>query len=216
MIKANSDDLNKLKELCPKDHLIIANSTYNGWRRFLEFVATFIVNPLQLLIRRKYNNKKLYIGHTFTIYYKNDYLWVGEMDARENWKENLIEKSNTFNKLYTGQIRIFDLGYIHGDIFQDFLSYARLVRYTLVGAIASEFWLLKLFRSKKNFIRKRHCGSIFVRYSPFFKYFKTTGKQLLRRFNTHHPEAIDFYLKENFDLKIIKVKKGKIIWNSKS
>lgn len=210
MIKANSNDLQKLKELCPKGHLIIANSTYNGWRRFLEFVATFILNPLQLLKRRKYNNKKLYIAHTFTIYYKNNCLWVGEMDAKENWKENPIKKSNTFKKLYKGQIRIFDLGYIHDDVFQDFLRYARLVKYPLIGAIASEFWSLKTFISKKNFIRKRHCGSIFVRYQPFFKYFKTTGKELLKEFGTHHPEAIDFYLKKNFDLKIVKVKKGKL------
>lgn len=210
MIKVNSDDLNKLKELCPKDHLIIANSTYNGWRKILEFLATFIVNPFQLLRRRKYNNKELYIAHTFTIYHKNDSLWVGEMDAKEGWKKNPIEKSNTFIKLTTGQIRLFDLGYIHDDVFQDFLSYARLVRYTLIGAIASEFWFLRFFRSKKNFIRKRHCGSIFVRYQPFFKYFKTTGKQLLREYRTHHPEAIDYYLCKNFDLKIVKVKKGKL------
>ena len=210
MIKANLDDLQKLKELCPKDHLIIATATYNGWRRFLEFVATFIINPLQLLRRRKYNNKDKYIGHLFCIFYKNDSLWVGEMDWKENWKENPIKKSNTFKKLNTGQIRLFDLGYITNDEFKHFLRYARLVRYTLIGAIASELWFLKPFRSKKNFVRKRHCGSIFVRYAPFFKFFNTNGKKLLEEFGTHHPEAIDFYLKNNFDIKIVKVKNGKL------
>jgi hypothetical protein len=213
MIKANSDDLQKLKELCPKDHLIIANSTYNGWRRILEFIATFIVNPFQLLRRRKYNNKELYIAHTFTIYHNNDSLWVGEMDAKEGWRENPIEKSNTFKKLYTGQIRLFDLGKIPENEFIDFLFYARKVRYTLIGAIASEFWSLRIFRSKKNLIRKRHCASVFVRYQPFFKYFETTGNQLLKEFGTHHPEAIDYYLCKNFDVKIVKVKKGKLVWN---
>lgn len=210
MIKANSGDLQKLKEICPQGHLIIATATYNGWRRFLEFGATCILNPLQLVKRRKYNNKDKYIGHVFCIFYKNDSLWVGEMDWRENWKENPIKKSNTFKKLNTGQIRLFDLGYITNDEFQHFLSYARLVRYTLIGAVASEFWFLKPFRSKKNFTRKRHCGSIFVRYAPFVKFFNTTGKKLLEEFGTHHPEAIDFYLKNNFDIKIVKVKKGKL------
>lgn len=210
MIKASSDDLKKLKEICPKGHLIIATSTYNGWRKFLEFVATFIINPIQLLKRRKYNNKKLYIAHVFTIFYKNDSLWVGEMDKKNNWKENPIKKSNSFKKLHSGQIRIFDLGKIQDEKFQNFLKYAPFVKYTLIGAVASEFWLLKHFRSKKNLSKKRHCGSIFVRYPPFFKFFKITGKGLLKKYNTHHPEAIDHYLCKNFDLKIIKIKNNKI------
>lgn len=213
MIKTNLDDIKKLKELCPQGHLIIATSTYNGWRKFLEFLATFIINPLQLLKRRKYNNKELYIAHVFTIFYKNNSLWVGEMDLKKNWKESPIKKSNSFKKIYSGQIRLFDLGYIPNNIFQDFLSYAKLVKYTLIGAIASEFWLLKHFRSEKNLSRKRHCGSIFVRYQPFFKYFKTTGKALLTKYNTHHPEAIDHYLCKNFDLKVVKIKNRKICWS---
>ena len=86
MIKANSNDLQELKKLCPKGHLIIATATYKGWYRPLEFLATFVANPIQYLKRRKYNNKDKYIGHLFCIFYKNDSLWAGEMDWRENWK----------------------------------------------------------------------------------------------------------------------------------
>lgn len=210
MIKTSLSDISKLKELCPKDHLIIATSTYKGWRRLLELLATFIINPIQLLKRRNYNNKDHYISHTFTIFYKNDSLWVGEMDWKDNWKENPIRRSNTFKKLYSGQVRIYDLGNIPYITFQDFLKYARTVKYPLIGAIASEFWFLKPFRSKNNLETKRHCGSIFVKYQPFFKYFDTTGKIMLKRFGTHHPEAIDYYLNNKFKLKIVEVKQEKI------
>lgn len=216
MIKADLNDLKELKKLCPRGHLIIASSTYKGWRRVLELMATTIANPIQLLKKRKYNNKDYYIGHLFVIYYKNKSLWVGEMDWKKNWSESPITESNTFKKLYDGQIRIFDLGAIPKDEFKSFLTYAKTVRYTYIGALASEIFFLKIFRSEKNLSRKRHCGSIFVRYQPFFKYFKTTGNELLKEFGTHHPEAIDYYLKNNFDLKIVKINEGKIIWNKKS
>ena len=213
MIKANLNDLHEFKKLCPKGHLIIATATYRGWRKPLEFLATFVANPIQFVKRRKYNNKDKYIGHLFCIFYKNDSLWVGEMDWRENWKENPIRKSNTFKKLSSGEIRLFDLGSIEDETFQTFLKYAKTVEYSPLGAVASEFWFLKFFRSKNNFEKKRHCGSIFVRYEPFFKYFKKTGKTLLRKYGSHHPEFLDHHLKTTFQMKVIKIEKEKIKWN---
>jgi hypothetical protein len=213
MIKANLDDIQKIKEICPKGHLIIATAYYGGWRNLLGFLATFVMNPIQFAKRRKYNNKGKYIGHLFCIFYKNDSLWVGEMDWEKDWKENPIRKSNTFKKLSTGQIRLFDLGAIEDETFETFLKYAKTVKYSPLGAIASEFWFLKPFRSKNNFEKKRHCGSIFVRYEPFFKYFKTTGKNLLRKYGSHHPEVIDYHLKKYFNLIVIEIKKEKIKWN---
>jgi hypothetical protein len=213
MIKANLNDLQEFKKLCLKGHLIIATAYYGGWRNILGFLATFVMNPIQYFKRRKYNNKGKYIGHLFCIFYKNDSLWVGEMDWRDNWKENPIRKSNTFKKLSTGQIRLFDLGATEDETFQTFLQYAKTVKYSFLGAIASEFWFLKLFRSKNNFQKKRHCGSIFVRYEPFFKYFKTTGKNLLRKYGSHHPEFLDHHLKTTFQIKVIEIKKEKIKWN---
>ena len=213
MIKVTQKDLENLKQKIPKNHLIIATASYSGWKNVLGFLAVSIANSVQWLTKPKYDNKRIYVGHCFTIFHKNESLWVGEMDFNGNWKENPIEKSNTFIKLTTGQIRIFDIGAIPTDIFQNFLLYSKTVKYPPIGAIASKkiFWFLKIFRSKKSFAQKRHCGEIFVRYKPFFKYLKTTGKILLKKYRTHHPEAIDYYLKNNFDLKIVKVKKGKIL-----
>ena len=194
MIKTNLNDLYQLKKLCPKGHLIIATATYKGWRKPLEFLATFAVNPIQFIKNRKYNNKNKYIAHLFCIFYKNDSLWVGEMDWREDWKENPIKKSNTFKKLSTGQIRIFDLGAIEDETFQTFLKYAKTVEYSPLVALSSEFWLLKPFSSKNNFEKNRHCGSIFVRYEPFYKYLKTTGKKLLKKYNSLNPQRLVYLL----------------------
>ena len=215
MIKANSDDLQKLKELCPKGHLIIATSTYSGKRDIIGALSVLLINIIQKLLNPKYNNWKKYIAHVFCIFYKNNELWVGEMDLKENWRENPIIASNSFQKIKKGQLRIFNLGKITEEEFYKFLGYSRLVKYPLLGAISSFklFWFLKIFRTKKSFKEKRHCGEIFVRYQPFFKYFKTTGKALLRKYNTHHPEAIDHYLSKNFDLKVVKIKNSKICWS---
>jgi len=212
MIKASLNDLQKLKKLCPKDHLIIATSTYSGFKDILGILATFLANVIQKIFNPKYNNWKKYIAHMFMIYYKNNELWIGEMDFKDHWKENLIINSNSFQKLKNGEIRIFDLGKIPENEFTDFVSYAKGVKYPFWGALSSYilFGIFKIFRTKKSFKEKRYCSEIFVRYQPFFKYFKTTGKQLLRKYKTHHPEAIDYYLCKNFNLKILKVKKGKL------
>src|SRR5210317_73567 len=112
MIKASLNDLQKLKKLCPKDHLIIATSTYSGFKDILGILATFLANVIQKIFNPKYNNWKKYIAHMFMIYYKNNELWIGEMDFKDHWKENLIINSNSFQKLKNGEIRIFDLGEI--------------------------------------------------------------------------------------------------------
>jgi hypothetical protein len=102
------------------------------------------------------------------------------------------------------------LGIISPQEFETFLEYARTVKYTKIGALASFFHFLNPFRSKKNFEQKRHCASIFVRYENFFKYFKTTGDNLFYKYESLHPEAINHYLQNNFDLKVIKVKKRRL------
>jgi hypothetical protein len=215
MIKASFEDIQNLKKLIPKNHLIIATTDYRGWRNVLGFLAQFVVNPVQWLTKPRYDNKRAYISHVFTIFYEGENLSVGEMDFKNNWKENRIRRCNTFLKMTTGKINIFDLGIISQKEFSDFLEHARKVKYPKLGAIASKklFWFLKPFRSKKSLREKRHCSSIFARYEPFSKYFKTTGERLLKAFGTHHPEAIDFYLNIICEKKVIKVKKQKIKWN---
>tara|TARA_S200002703_G_C3772784_1_gene237912 strand:+ start:171 stop:824 length:654 start_codon:yes stop_codon:yes gene_type:complete len=217
MIKASSEDIQNLKKIIPKNHLIIASSNYTGFRNFLGFVAQFIVNPIQRLTGAFYDNKKNYIAHIFTVFWLDDELWVGEMDKKETWKENPIEKSNTFIKLKKGQIDFFDLGKIEDQKFKDFLEYAKFQKYSILEAISS----LKLFRFLNLFIsykerfqsNKAHCGSVFLKYKPFHKVFKITGKEFFRKYKTHHPEAIDHYLIRNFDQKIVKVKRKKIQWS---
>jgi len=214
MIKANSDDLQKLKEICPQGHLIIATSNYRGFRNFLGFIAQYIVNPIQWFTGAFYDNLTKYIAHVFIIFYKDEELFVGEMDKKSAWKVNLIKKSNTFLKITKGQIRIFDLGVIEDQEIDKLCQYGKTQRYSLLHAISS----LKLFRFLNIFISKKdrfesnkcHCGSVFLKYQPFHKYFKTTGKNFFRKYKTHHPEAVDHYLKNNFDLKIVKIRKGKL------
>ena len=87
MINLKEKDYKKLKEIIPKGHLIIASSNYTGFRNFLGFCAEFIANPVQRLTRAFYDNKKIYIAHIFTIYWKDDELWVGEMDKKKAWKK---------------------------------------------------------------------------------------------------------------------------------
>jgi len=220
MIIVSKTDLENLKDKIPKNHLIIATSNYRGFKNFLGFIAQYIVNPIQWLTGAFYDNLKKYIAHVFIIFYKNGELYVGEMDKKSSWKVSPIVLSNTFLKIKKGQIRIFNLGAIEDEEIKKLCQYGKTQRYSLLQAISS----LKLFKFLNIFISKKaryesnkcHCGSVFLKYKPFHKYFKTTAKNFFHKYKTHHPEAVDHYLKNNFDLKIIKVKQGKIIWNSKS
>lgn len=217
MINTTEKDKEKLKKLCPQGHLIIAISNYRGFRNFLGFLAQYVVNVLQWIVRPFYDNPKKYIAHVFCIYHKNNQLFVCEMDSKAGWRESPIEKSNTFIKITKGQIRIYDLGAIEEKEFENFLKYARVQKYSLLEAIASAsfFRFLNIFISYKERFKsnKCHCGSIFLKYQPFDKYLKITGENFYRKYKTHHPEAIDHYLVRNFDLKIVKVKQKKIRWN---
>lgn len=214
MINTNREEIEKLKKIIPQEHLILCTSNYKGFRNFLGFIAQYIVNPAQWLTGAFYDNLKKYIAHVFLIFYKDGELYVGEMDKKSSWKVNPIEKSNTFLKITKGQIRIFDLGAIEDEEIKHFCHYGEKQKYSLLEAIAS----LKLFRFLNVFIsdkqrfemNKCHCGSIFFKYQPFHKYLKITGETFYRKYKTHHPEAIDHYLKNNFDLKVIKVKKGRL------
>ena len=217
MIKTKPQDIAKLKKLCPQGHLILAISNYRGSKNFLGFLAQYVVNVLQWIVRPFYNNLKKYLAHFFCIYYKNNRLFVGEMDAKLGWRESPIEKSNTFAKIVKGEIRIYDLGAIEEIEFEKFLEHARVQKYSMLEAIASAsfFRFLNIFISYKDRFEsnKCHCGSIFFKYQPFHKYLKITGKNFYRIFGTHHPEAIDHYLIRNFDQKIVKVKRKKIKWS---
>lgn len=217
MIKTNLNDLQELKKLCPKGHLIIATSNYKGFRNFLGFIAQYIVNPIQWLTGAFYDNLTKYIAHVFIIFYKNGELYVGEMDKKSGWRENPIEQSNTFIKITKGQIRIFDLGVIEDGEIEKLCQYGQTQKYSLLQAISSLklFSFLNIFISKKDRYEsnKCHCGSVFLKYKPFHKYFKTTAKNFFRKYKTHHPEAVDHYLGNIFNLQIIKVKKGKLVWN---
>jgi len=215
MINLEEKDYKKLKEIIPKGHLIIASSNYTGFRNFLGFIAQFIVNPMQRLTGAFYDNKKIYIAHIFTIFWKDDELWVGEMDKKEAWKESPIEQSNTFIKLKKGQIDLFNLGEIEDQKFEDFCFYAKFQKYSLIEAISSLklFRFLNLFISYKNRFQsnKAHCGSIFLKYKPFHKFFKITGESFFRKYKTHHPESIYFYLeKKDFKIKTLKIKDQKL------
>ena len=199
----------------PKGNLIIASSNYTGFKNFLGFVAQFIANPIQRLTGAFYDNKKIYIAHIFTIFWLDDELWVGEMDKKETWKENPIEKSNTFIKLKKGQIDLFDLGKINSQTFNEFRDYAKFQKYSLLEAISS----LKLFRFLKIFIsykdrfesNKCHCGSVFLKYKPFHEKFKITGKKFFKQYGTHHPEAIYFYLrKKGFKIETLIIEDEKL------
>lgn len=216
MIKTNQVDIEKLKKLCPQGHLILAISNYRGSRNFLGFLAQYVVNVLQWIVSPFYNNLKKYLAHSFCIYYKNNQLFAGEMDAKLGWRESPIEKSNTFTKIVKGQITIYDLGAIENQEFEEFLKHARVQKYSILEAIASAsfFRFLNIFISKKNRFEsnKCHCGSIFFKYKPFHKYFKITGKTFYRIYKTHHPEAIDHYLVRNFNQKIVEIKRKKIQW----
>lgn len=216
MIETNQEDIEKLKKLCPKGHLIIAISNYRGGN-FLGFLAQYVVNVLQWIVRPFYDNPKKYIAHVFCIYHKDNELFVGEMDAKLGWRENPIQESNTFLKIVKGQIRIYDLGVIENQEFKKFLEHARVQEYSILEAIASAsfFRFLNIFISYKQRFEsnKCHCGSIFFKYAPFHKYLKITGKNFYRRYKTHHPEALDHYLVKNFDQKIVKVKRKKIQWD---
>ena len=217
MIKTKPQDIEKLKKLCPQGHLIIAISNYRGFRNFLGFLAQYVVNVLQWIVRPFYDNKKKYIAHVFTIYHKENKLFVGEMDAKLGWRENPIEKSNTFAKIVKGEIRIYDLGAIENQEFEKFLEHARVQKYSMLEAIASAsfFRFLNIFISKKKRFESNlcHCGSLFFKYSPLQKYLRITIKNFWQKYKTHHPEAIDHYLMRNFDQKIVKVKKQKIRWS---
>jgi len=212
MIKASFEDIQNLKKLIPKNHLVVATTDYRDFRNLLGFFSQYIINPIQWFTRPRYNNWKSYNEHFFNIFYKEDNLYVGEMDLTGNWKENRIRRCNTFLKMTTGYINIYDLGAIDQKEFDDFLKYARGVKYSKIGALSSKklFWFLRPLRSKKNLKEKRYCSSIFVRHKPFSKFFKTTGEKLLKAFGTHHPEAIDFYLNIVCDKTVIKVKKEKL------
>jgi len=217
MIKANSNDLQELKKLCPKGHLIIATSNYKGFRNFLGFIAQYIVNPIQWFTGAFYDNLKRYIAHVFIIFYKDGELYVGEMDKKSSWRESPIEKSNTFLKITKGQIRLFDLGAIEDGEIEKLCQYGQTQRYSLLQAISSLklFSFLNIFISKKDRYEsnKCHCGSVFLKYKPFHKYFKTTAKNFFLKYKSHHPEAVDHYLLNNFGLlEVVKVKKNKIQW----
>lgn len=218
MIKANLNDLKELKKLCPKGHLIIATSNYKGFRNFLGFIAQYIVNPAQWLTGAFYDNLKKYIAHVFIIFYKDGELYVGEMDKKSGWRESPIKKSNTFIKITKGQIRLFNLGVVEDEEIEKLCQYGKTQRYSLLQAISSLklFSFLNIFISKKERFEsnKCHCGSVFLKYQPFHKYFKTTAKNFFRKYKTHHPEAVDHYLLNNFGLwEFVNVKEGKLVWN---
>ena len=60
MIETDQEDIEKLKKLCPKGHLILAISNYRGSRNFLGFLAQYVVNVLQWIVSPFYNNLKKY------------------------------------------------------------------------------------------------------------------------------------------------------------
>ena len=213
MIIVSKTDLENLKDKIPKDSLIIASSTYAG-KNILGILSKYFANLIQKITNPNYNNYNFYIAHIFTIYYKDNNLWVGEMDKKNGWAEVPIQYSVAFRKLTSGYIRIFNLGKIEKEEFNNFLEHARPIKYPLIGAIASKkfFWCLKFLRSKRSFEEKRHCGEIFFRYKPFYKIFKIASKVFLRKYKTHHPEAIDHYLNKELEIVpiIIKINKKKI------
>jgi len=217
MIKTNQEDIEKLKKIIPQEHLILCTSNYKGFRNFLGFIAQYIVNAIQWFTGAFYDNLTKYIAHVFLIFYKDGELYVGEMDKKTGWRIIPITESNTFIKITKGQIRIFDLGAIKDEEIKHFCQYGEKQKYSLLEAIAS----LKLFRFLNLFIsykkrfksNKCHCGSIFFKYQPFHKFLKITGKTFYRKYKTNHPEAVDHYLVDNFDLKIVEIKKEKIRWS---
>ncbi len=210
--------MENLKKIFPKDHLIIATSNYKGFRNFLGFTAQYIINVIQWFTGAFYDNLTKYIAHVFIIFYKDGELYVGEMDKKSSWKVSPIEQSNTFLKITKGQIRIFNLGAIEDEEIKKLCKYGEKQKYSLLEAISSLklFRFLNIFISKKNRYKsnKCHCGSVFLKYQPFHKYFKTTGENFFRKFGSHHPEAIDYYLVKNIGImELIKVKKNKIEWS---
>lgn len=217
MIVLEKEDIERLKEIIPKGRLIIATSNYKGFKNFLGFVAQYVVNPVQWFTRAFYDNLTKYIAHVFLIFYKDGELYVGEMGRKKDWIVNPIGECNTFLKITKGQIRLFDLGAIENEDIIKFREHGKKQKYFLLEAIASFkfFKFLNIFISHKARFESNqcHCGSIFLKYKPFHKLFKITGKTFFRKYKTHHPEAIDFYLKNNFDLEIVQVKKQKIQWS---
>ena len=215
MIKLTFSDLRELKKQIPEGHLIIGTSNYKGFRNFLGFLAQFIVNPIQKITKAIYDNKSMYIAHTFIVFYKNNELWVGEMDKERCWRISPIARSNTFVKLTKGRIDFFDLGEIKDEELEKFLNHAYKQKYSLLEAISSLklLWFLNIFISKESRFNsnKCHCGSIFIKYKPFHHYLNITGKRFFKKFGTHHPEALFFYLeKSNFKQTTIKAKKGRL------
>jgi hypothetical protein len=214
VIKINNKDLEKLKKIIPEGHLIIATSNYTGFKNLLGFLAQYVVNIVQKYTGAFYDNLEKYIAHVFLIFYKNGQLFVGEMDKSNGWKVTQLKNSNTFLKLKKGEIRIFDLGEISEKEMKDFLEHAKKQKYSLIEAISSLklFAFLNIFISRKTrFLSNNcHCGSVFFKYKPFYKYLKTTRKLFFNKYKTHHPEAIDHYLIMNFPLHVLKVLKNKI------
>ena len=107
MIKTKPQDIEKLKKLCPQGHLIIAISNYRGFRNFLGFLAQYVVNVLQWIVRPFYDNKKKYIAHVFTIYHKEnkevEIAYFGILEEYQNKKlgsyllSEAIKKSFKYN-----------------------------------------------------------------------------------------------------------------------
>ena len=56
MINTTEKDKEKLKKLCQQGHLIIAISNYRGFRNFLGFLAQYVVNVLQWIVRPFYDS----------------------------------------------------------------------------------------------------------------------------------------------------------------